>query len=128
MRATTRIGETIADWAGEGLAAIVAFARAAAAGTDGPDGYGFSTRLGTALPPAVTQPDGPASRLLLWTAASGSSDTATFVSTIDDYYAAERSDAAALGRADRLPAAGGRSPAGSSWRPRPMARGRRRSR
>ena len=87
--------------------AIVAFARAAAAGTDGPDGYGFSTRLGTALPQVVTQPDGPASRLLLWTADPGPADTATFVSTIDDYYAAERSDAAALGRADRLPAAGG---------------------
>ena len=87
--------------------AIVAFARAAVAGIDGPDGYGFSTRLGTALPEAATQPDGPASRLLLWTAAPDPSDPATFVSTIDDYYAAERSDAAALAGAGRQPAVGG---------------------
>ena len=87
--------------------AIVGFARAAATGTAGPDGYGFSTPLGTALPEAATHPDGPASRLLLWTADSGGgSETAAFVSTIDDYFAAERSDAASLPGAAHEPAPG----------------------
>ena len=86
--------------------AIVSFARAAATGTDGPDGYGFSTPLGTALPQAVTRPHGPASRLLLWSAGSGGSETATFVSAVADYYAEQRSDAADVARADALPGDG----------------------
>ena len=105
--------------------AIVGFARAAATGTAGPDGYGFSTPLGTALPEAAMHPDEPASRLPLWTANSGGGpETAAFVSTIDDY-AAERSDAASLlGAADE--AAQGAGLTGNSSCPRPpWARARR---
>ncbi|MFD5655022.1 hypothetical protein [Streptomyces sp. NPDC127039] len=70
---------------------IVAFARNVVTGTSGPAGYGFEAGGGTALPAVLDQPPLTAPRhLLTWRLEPAVGEAATYVTGVQDYYAAPR--------------------------------------
>ncbi|GGS53722.1 hypothetical protein AB0E75_25085 [Streptomyces griseoviridis] len=70
---------------------VVAFARRAVTGTDGPDGYGFDAPGGTALPAVLGLPPLTAPRYLLtWRPGPAPGAPVSYVAELPDYYAAPR--------------------------------------
>ncbi|MFI5842484.1 hypothetical protein ACIA8K_22530 [Catenuloplanes sp. NPDC051500] len=77
--------------------AVVGYARHVLTGVDGPEGYGFTHEGATVLPAVTSGPVRTAPRYLLtWRPAPDAVETATYVSELDDYYAAPRTELAEL--------------------------------